>query len=244
MSAPNLYTVAAAARTRQIRLGAMGHIVPLHHPLRLAEEIALTDQMVDGRLEVGLVPGILPDYFGPFGVDYQSRREVTMEFVGLLRRVYTDAEHFDFEGQFHQFKHVKLAVNPLQRPHPPLWLRPVTQRPSHSVPERASTPATSSCSPVKRLLPATARFLPSGSSRLAAPPNIAYSTVVYVDETDDKALQTSLQQAAAHTEVSFPSPPTTQNSRTIRTSRPRFSRHAGSPARRKSSGTWWILTIC
>src|SRR5262249_32896226 len=71
------------------RLGAMGHIVPLHHPLRLAEEIALTDQMVDGRLEVGLVSGILPDYFGPFGVDYQSRRAVTMEFVGLLRRVYT-----------------------------------------------------------------------------------------------------------------------------------------------------------
>ena len=63
MSAPSLYTVAAAARTRHIRLGGMGHIIPLHHPVRLAEEIALTDQMIDGRLEVGLVPGINPAYF-------------------------------------------------------------------------------------------------------------------------------------------------------------------------------------
>ena len=83
MSAPSLYTVAAAARTRHIRLGGMGHIIPLHHPVRLAEEIALTDQMIDGRLEVGLVPGINSAYFEPFKADYESRREVTLEFVDI-----------------------------------------------------------------------------------------------------------------------------------------------------------------
>ena len=53
----------------------MGHIVPLHHPIRLAEEIALADQMLGGRLEIGLVSGILPDFFHPFEVDFKTRRE-------------------------------------------------------------------------------------------------------------------------------------------------------------------------
>src|SRR4051812_17980385 len=107
MSAPNLYSVAAAARTKQIRLGGMGHIVPLHHPLRLLEEIAVADQMTGGRIEVGLVPGILPDYFGPFGADFKPRREVTVEFVGLFKKVYAEGDHFDFEGRFHNFQNVK-----------------------------------------------------------------------------------------------------------------------------------------
>jgi alkanesulfonate monooxygenase SsuD/methylene tetrahydromethanopterin reductase-like flavin-dependent oxidoreductase (luciferase family) len=54
MSAPGLYAVSAGARTKQIRLGGMGHIVPLHNSLRLTEEIAVADQMIGGRLEVGL----------------------------------------------------------------------------------------------------------------------------------------------------------------------------------------------
>src|SRR6185436_391110 len=88
MSAPNIYVAAAAARTKNIRVGAMGHVVPLHHPLRLAEEIALTDQITGGRLEVGLVPGVVPDYFGPYGVDFGSRRDVTLEYVDFLEAAF------------------------------------------------------------------------------------------------------------------------------------------------------------
>jgi alkanesulfonate monooxygenase SsuD/methylene tetrahydromethanopterin reductase-like flavin-dependent oxidoreductase (luciferase family) len=58
MSSPSLYAVGAGARTRRMRVGPMGYIVPLYHPLRLAEEIAIVDQMLGGRLELGLVPGI------------------------------------------------------------------------------------------------------------------------------------------------------------------------------------------
>jgi hypothetical protein len=63
----------------------MGYIVPLYHPLRLAEEIAIVDQMLGGRLELGLVPGINADYFRPFGLDYAERKSPTLEFVGYLR---------------------------------------------------------------------------------------------------------------------------------------------------------------
>ena len=71
MSSPSLYAVGAGARTKRLRIGPMGYIVPLYHPLRLAEEIAIVDQMLGGRMELGLVPGINPDYFRPFGLDYE-----------------------------------------------------------------------------------------------------------------------------------------------------------------------------
>src|ERR1041385_5161235 len=48
MSAPSLYAVGAGARTKRLRIGPMGYIVPLYHPLRLAEEIAVVDQMLGG----------------------------------------------------------------------------------------------------------------------------------------------------------------------------------------------------
>ena len=69
MSSPSLYAVGAGARTKNMRVGPMGYIVPLYAPLRLAEEIAIVDQMLGGRMECGLVPGINPDYFRPFGLD-------------------------------------------------------------------------------------------------------------------------------------------------------------------------------
>jgi hypothetical protein len=64
-----------------MRVGAMGFVVPLHHPLRLAEEIAIVDQMLGGRFECGLVPGISPGFFTPFGIDYNFRKSPTFEFV-------------------------------------------------------------------------------------------------------------------------------------------------------------------
>jgi alkanesulfonate monooxygenase SsuD/methylene tetrahydromethanopterin reductase-like flavin-dependent oxidoreductase (luciferase family) len=205
MSAPNLYAVAAGARTKRIRLGAMGYIVPLHHPLRLAEEIALTDQILEGRLDVGLVPGIVSEYFVPFKVDFQSRREVTLDFVSFLRTAYTDADYFDFVGKFHRHDHVKLAVNPVQRPHPPLWME-------------TRDPATLSfCAregihtgyfllfPREEAAPRYRQYLSEWKAAgWLEKPNIAYSTVVYVDETDQKAVEIALEDAGRAYRGFFP----------------------------------------
>ena len=85
ISSPSLFAVGAGARTKRLRVGPMGYIVPLYHPLRLAEEIAIVDQMLGGRMECGLVPGINADYFRPFGLDYDMRKTPTLEFVDYLR---------------------------------------------------------------------------------------------------------------------------------------------------------------
>ncbi len=196
MSAPGLYSVAAGARTKRIRLGGMGHIVPLHHPLRLVEEIAIADQMLDGRLEVGLVPGISPQYFAPFNVDFPSRRAVTLEFVSFLRAAYTDAPKFSFEGKYHHFEDLKLSVNPQQRPHPPLWIETRDRATLAFCAKEGINVGyflifpRADCAPLYRDY--LAQWRDAGWKRK---PNIAYSTVVYVDETDEKALKTALSDA-------------------------------------------------
>ncbi len=110
MSSPALYAVAGGARTKRLRVGAMGFVVPLHNPLRLAEEIAIVDQMLGGRFECGLVPGISPGYFTPFGIDYNFRKSPTFEFVHYLRAAYGDKQPFAFHGDNHNTDSALLAV--------------------------------------------------------------------------------------------------------------------------------------
>ena len=205
MSAPNLYAVAAGARTRRLRLGAMGYVVPLHHPIRLAEEIAVTDQMLEGRFEVGLVPGIVPDYFTPFKVDFETRREVTLEFVAFLRAAYTDAASFDFAGKHHRCEAVKLAVNPAQRPHPPMWIETRDPPTLEFCARKGISTGYFILFPRRDAAPRYRAFL-EGWAAAGWPekPRIAYSTVVYVDETDEKALATALANAGRAYRGFFP----------------------------------------
>ena len=105
-----------------MRVGPMGYVVPLYHPLRLAEEIAIVDQMLGGRMELGLVPGINADYFRPFGIDYDLRKSPTLEFVDYLRAAFGKTQPFSFHGDEFHTENAKLAVQPFQKPHPPLWM--------------------------------------------------------------------------------------------------------------------------
>jgi alkanesulfonate monooxygenase SsuD/methylene tetrahydromethanopterin reductase-like flavin-dependent oxidoreductase (luciferase family) len=123
ISSPSLYAVGAGARTKRLRIGPMGYIVPLYHPLRLAEEIAIVDQMLGGRMEVGLVPGINADYVRPFGRNYDLRKTPTLEFVDYMRAAYGETQPFSFSGEnFQTAEPTRLAVQPVQTPHPPLWM--------------------------------------------------------------------------------------------------------------------------
>lgn len=196
MSSPNLYAVAAAARTKRIRLGAMGHVVPLHHPVRLLEEIALTDQITGGRIEVGLVPGIIPSYFGPFGADFMGRREITIEFARFMKAAFANGAPINFDGKHIKQKDTVLSVEPFQRPHPPMWM------------ETRDKPTLEFCAreglhtgyfllfPRKE---AKDRYAPyrKGWKDNGWPgtPNIAYSTVCFVDETDKKAIDIAAADA-------------------------------------------------
>jgi alkanesulfonate monooxygenase SsuD/methylene tetrahydromethanopterin reductase-like flavin-dependent oxidoreductase (luciferase family) len=197
MSSPSLYAVGAGARTKRMRIGPMGYIVPLYHPLRLAEEIAIVDQMLGGRMELGLVPGISPDYFRPFGVDYGQRKSPTFEFVDYLRAAFGEVQPFSFHGEEFHTDSATLAVQPLQRPHPPLWMM---SRDSPTLEFCARHGIHSGYFLVYPRADAAPRyrvFLENWQrAGWAHKPNIAYTSICYVDETDQKAIDVALFRAS------------------------------------------------
>jgi alkanesulfonate monooxygenase SsuD/methylene tetrahydromethanopterin reductase-like flavin-dependent oxidoreductase (luciferase family) len=197
MSSPSLYAVAAGMRTKRLRVGTMGYVVPLHNPLRLAEEIAIVDQMLGGRFECGLVPGITAAYFEPFGVDYNFRKSPTFEFVGYLRAAYGERQPFSFHGENHRTDSALLAVPPVQRPHPPLWMMSRDPPTLEFCAKNAINPGYFISYPRSDAAPRYQKFLEDWRREgHARKPNIGYSTVVYVDETDQKALDTALFRAS------------------------------------------------
>ena len=197
ISSPSLYAVGGGARTKRLRLGPMGYIVPLYPALRLAEEIAIVDQMLGGRMECGLVPGITADYFRPFGVDHDFRKSPTLEFVDYLRAAYGDAQPFSFHGENHHTDNVRLSVQPAQHPHPPLWMMSRDPETLHFCADHGVNTGSFIVYPRVEAAPKYRLYLEqwqqAGWSRR---PNIAYCTLVYVDESDDKAIEVALARAA------------------------------------------------
>ncbi len=197
MSSPSLYAVGAGARTKRIRIGPMGYIVPLYHPLRLAEEIAIVDQMLGGRMELGLVPGINPDYFRPFGLDYGARKSPTLEFVDYLRAAFGSTQPFSFHGREFHTDRAEIAVKPLQSPYPPLWMMSRDPQTLEFCAKHAINPGYFLVYPRADAAPRYRKFLADWQSAgHARKPNIAYCTVVYVDDSDDKAIETALFRAS------------------------------------------------
>ena len=153
---PILLGADLAARTSRIRIGQMANIAPWWHPIRLAEDLAVLDNMTGGRVEVGFGRGIWP-YEGPqFHPNADPRRdrenrELFQETVEIVREIWTN-EYFSHEGQNYRFpaegtvfSHPKYPSNPdwqdgervaklrvtprpYQKPHPPLWMTVSTDR--------------------------------------------------------------------------------------------------------------------
>jgi alkanesulfonate monooxygenase SsuD/methylene tetrahydromethanopterin reductase-like flavin-dependent oxidoreductase (luciferase family) len=197
MSSPSLYAVGAGARTKRLRIGPMGYIVPLYHPLRLAEEIAIVDQMLGGRMELGLVPGINPHFFKPFGLDYGARKSPTLEFVDYMRAAFGEIQPFSFHGQEFHTDEAEISVQPVQRPHPPLWMMSRDPQTLEFCARHGINPGYFLVYPRADAAPRYRKFLDDWKTAgHAHKPSIAYCTVVYVADTDEQALDTALFRAS------------------------------------------------
>jgi alkanesulfonate monooxygenase SsuD/methylene tetrahydromethanopterin reductase-like flavin-dependent oxidoreductase (luciferase family) len=116
---PNLLIAAAARTTSHIRFANMVNILPFHHPLRVVSEAAMLDNLSGGRLDLGLGRGLRPPEFAAFGVDQAQSREMFLESVDLIRRLFAD-ENFSYRGKYWSIhKDAPLSPAPLQKPHPP-----------------------------------------------------------------------------------------------------------------------------
>jgi probable F420-dependent oxidoreductase len=110
-----------AARTSRARLGTAVLLAPLHHPLRLAEDLAVIDQLSGGRLNVGLAPGYKPDEFAVLGVPKSQRGARTDETIEILQLAW-QGERFSYAGRHFRFDDVVVAPPPVQAGGPPIWV--------------------------------------------------------------------------------------------------------------------------
>jgi alkanesulfonate monooxygenase SsuD/methylene tetrahydromethanopterin reductase-like flavin-dependent oxidoreductase (luciferase family) len=119
---PNTMTMAAhaAALTERIRLGTAVITLPLHHPIRVAEEVALVDVLSEGRVDVGIGRGYQSVEFNAFAVPLDEARARTDEAIEVLRALWTQ-DRVDHHGRFWDFDGVHLQPRPVQRPCPPLY---------------------------------------------------------------------------------------------------------------------------
>jgi alkanesulfonate monooxygenase SsuD/methylene tetrahydromethanopterin reductase-like flavin-dependent oxidoreductase (luciferase family) len=120
MNSPNLMAAAAAQRTKRLKLLIYGNLLPLHEPLRLAEELAMIDCLSNGRLVSGFARGI-PREYQVHNVKLAESRERFEEAYEIITRAWTD-EVFSYQGKFWSYKDVAMWPRPVQQPGPEIWI--------------------------------------------------------------------------------------------------------------------------
>src|ERR1700736_5371724 len=118
-SAPLTLASAVAARTKRMKIGTAVQVLPLCHPLRLAEEAATVDQISQGRLIFGIGRRGFPRTYEAYGVPYGESRERFAETLEILKRAWTDTS-FSYQGKYFAYDKVALVPKPRQKPHPPI----------------------------------------------------------------------------------------------------------------------------
>jgi alkanesulfonate monooxygenase SsuD/methylene tetrahydromethanopterin reductase-like flavin-dependent oxidoreductase (luciferase family) len=124
-SAPLLLASAFAARTQRLRLGIAVSVLPLSHPVRLAEEIATLDQISGGRFDLGVGRSGFATAYAGYGIPYEESRERFQECLDILLLAWTQ-ETFSYSGKHYQFKDVGVVPKPRQKPHPPIRIAATT----------------------------------------------------------------------------------------------------------------------
>lgn len=120
MNSPNMMAAAAAQRTKRLKFLVLGHLLPMHNPLRLAEEIAMADLMSRGRVLAGVARGA-PREYGVFNIPPAESRARFEEAYEIIIKAWTE-EMFSHEGRFWSFKDIAIWPRPYQQPHPPVWV--------------------------------------------------------------------------------------------------------------------------
>ena len=121
LSRPAQLAAHIAAKTTRLRVGTAVIVVPLHHPLVVAEEIATLDVLSGGRLDVGLGRGYQPYEFERLGLDLESGRARWDESIDVILKA-LGGEPFSYDGKFFKIPETSVFPQPVQKPLPPIWV--------------------------------------------------------------------------------------------------------------------------
>lgn len=120
---PSLLPTAAAiaTRTKRIRIGTFILLLPYQHPVRAAEDVAIADIFSNGRFDFGVGQGYSYHEWNALCMDRSERGRRMREGLEIMKQLYTD-KPVTFNGEFTQIKDLHLTPQPVQDPHPPIWI--------------------------------------------------------------------------------------------------------------------------
>ena len=148
---PSVFLSAIVQRTTRLRFGTFVYALPVHHPLRVLEEICMLDHLSGGRLEIGFGRGSVPFEISYYGQNAEERQQIYAERLELILKAFT-VDTLNWNGRYDQFENVPMELAPLQKPHPPLWYG------AHS-PDSAERAARKGLNMVTNDMPANARAI-------------------------------------------------------------------------------------
>ncbi|HVT59319.1 MAG TPA: LLM class flavin-dependent oxidoreductase [Thermoanaerobaculia bacterium] len=149
IGAPSVFAAAVAQRTERVEIGYAVAVLPLHHPLRLAEEIAWVDNLSSGRLLVGVGPGFSPYELAAFGVPLCERQARLEEGTAIVRGA-LEQETFSYAGKFWSIPSVTLRPRPYRGVAPP-FLRASSSEESLRAAALAGVPVLLGLKPLEQI---------------------------------------------------------------------------------------------
>lgn len=126
LSRPLQFATYIAAKTTRLRVGTAVIVVPLHHPLLVAEEIAMLDILSGGRADIGLGRGYQRYEFERFGLKLDSGGQRWDESLDILLKAF-EGKPFSYEGKLFNFPETSVYPKAAQKPHPPIWITAQSQ---------------------------------------------------------------------------------------------------------------------
>jgi len=121
MPAPLLMASALSQTTRRIMLGTAVNLLPLHHPLRIAEEVATLDVLSGGRAIFGVGRGSNPNHYRGYGIPIEERNARFVEGLEMAIKAWTE-DGLNYRGRFYQAENLRVEPRPIQQPHPPVYI--------------------------------------------------------------------------------------------------------------------------
>jgi alkanesulfonate monooxygenase SsuD/methylene tetrahydromethanopterin reductase-like flavin-dependent oxidoreductase (luciferase family) len=118
-SSPNAIAAFIAARTRRIRIGLAVQVIPLGHPLRIAQDVATVDQLSEGRYDFGVGRSGSPRAYDILGIPYGESQGRFEEALEIILKAWK-GERFSYHGKYFRFDNALVGPRPYQLPHPPL----------------------------------------------------------------------------------------------------------------------------
>lgn len=126
VSAPLIMSTAIVARTERLRVGVAVNVLPLNHPVRMAEEVATLDQISRGRVDFGVGRSGFARAYEGYDIPYGESRERFQESLEIILAAWTN-ERFSYQGKYYTFNEVCVIPKPCQQPHPPLRVAATTR---------------------------------------------------------------------------------------------------------------------